>query len=167
MSTSSGSLLTTSPTATSSLLLGLATYGFLGGGNGLLFGGDLCTFEDNRGRPHVGCVGRVALVKERETPEASEGVGETVRLKWLAWERWRREGSIDLLPGLLSGAGLEVVEDRLMVRCREEKVELKSLEVEAMGPETDLFEDTTESLLEERFGMGTALWETLLVDADG
>jgi len=54
------------------------------------------------------------------------------------------------------GTELEVAEDRLVVRCREAKVELKSLEVEAIGPETDLFEDTTESLLEERFGIGSA-----------
>ena len=128
----------------------------------------MCTFEDNRGRPHVGYVGRVLPAKERETTEASEGVGETVRLKWLAWEGCRREGSIDFLPGLLlSGTGLEVAEVRLMVRCREAKVELKSLDVAVMGPETDLFEDTTESLLEERFGMGIALWETLLVDVEG
>src|ERR1700761_1441038 len=80
MSTSSGSLLTTSPTATSSLLLGLATYGFLGGGSsGLLFGGDLCMLEDGRGgQPHVGRVDREAPEKEREAPGASEGVGETV-----------------------------------------------------------------------------------------
>jgi len=122
--------------------------------------------EDGRGgRPQVGRVVREAPEKERETPETSEGVGETVRLKWLAW---RREGSIDLLPGSLVGtAELEVVEDRLVVRCREAKVELNSLEVEAMGPETDRFEDTTESLLEERFGMGSAWRGTLLADIEG
>jgi hypothetical protein len=53
--------------------------------------------------------------------------------------------------------GPSAVDDRLMVRCREANVELKSLEDEAIGPETDLFVDTTESLLEERFGMGLAL----------
>ena len=77
--------------------------------------------EDGRGgQPHVGRVDREAPEKEREAPGASEGVGETVRLKWLAWEGWRREGSMDLLTGLLAGtAELEVVEDRLVVRCRE------------------------------------------------
>jgi hypothetical protein len=63
--------------------------------------------------------------------------------------------------------GLETVEDRLVVRCREENVELKSLEDEAIGPETDLFVDTTESRLEERFGMGSALGRTLLLDVEG
>ena len=46
------------------------------------------TIEDGKGdrdgRPRVGCVGGVALEKEREWPEASDGVGETVRLKWLS-----------------------------------------------------------------------------------
>ena len=42
-------------------------------------------------------------------------------------------------------SGLETVDGRLMVRWREAKVGLKSLEVEAVGPETDLFVDMTES----------------------
>jgi hypothetical protein len=53
--------------------------------------------------------------------------------------------------------GPEAVEVRLIVRCREANVELKSLEDEAIGPETDLLVDTTESLLDERFGMGSGL----------
>jgi hypothetical protein len=52
--------------------------------------------------------------------------------------------------------GLETVDDRLMVRCRDANVELKSLEVELIGPETDLFVDMTESRLAERFGVGSA-----------
>ena len=36
-----------------------------------------------------------------------------------------------------------------------------------MGPEVDRFEDTTESLLEERIGMGSALRGTLLADVEG
>jgi len=67
----------------------------------------------------------------------------------------------------LLGTEFVVVELRLIVRCREAKVELKSLEVEAIGPETDLFDDTTESLLKERVGTGSALWVTLLVDVEG
>jgi hypothetical protein len=51
----------------------------------------------------------------------------------------------------------EPVEVMLVVRCREANVELKSLEDDAIGPETDLLVDTTESLLEERFGIGSAL----------
>jgi hypothetical protein len=55
--------------------------------------------------------------------------------------------------------GLEAVEFRLVVRCREANVELKSLEDEPIGPETDRLLDTIESLLEQRFGtgMGSAL----------
>ena len=49
------------------------------------------------------------------------------------------------------------MEVMLVVRCREANVELKSLEDDAIGPETDLLVDTTESLLEERFGIGSAL----------
>jgi hypothetical protein len=51
----------------------------------------------------------------------------------------------------------ETVDDRLIVRCREANVELKRREDEAIGPETALLVDTTESRLEERFGMGSAL----------
>lgn len=52
-------------------------------------------------------------------------------------------------------AGLEAVEFRLIVRCREANVELKSLEEdEPIGPETDRLLDATESLLEQRLGMG-------------
>jgi hypothetical protein len=52
------------------------------------------------------------------------------------------------------GPEAEAVEFRLVVRCREANVELKSLEDEPIGPETDRLLDTTESLLEQRFGMG-------------
>ena len=162
MSTSTGSLLTTSPTATSSLLFGLATYGFLEGIGGLLI---LCGVDFRRfgnggsggGGPQLGN-SRRAPETERETTDTSEGVGEATRIAWLARGGCGCDGSIELLPaaGLLE-LGLETVDDRLIVRCREANVELKSLEVEAIGPETDLFVDTTESRLAERFGVGSAL----------
>ena len=50
--------------------------------------------------------------------------------------------------------GLEAVEFRLVVRCRDANVELKNLEDEPIGPETDRLLDATESLLEQRFGIG-------------
>ena len=61
------------------------------------------------------------------------------------------------------------MEDKLVVRCREANVELKSLEDDAIGPETDLLVDTTESRLEDRlgFGTGSALLETLRLDVEG
>ena len=133
--------------------------------------GDLGGFEgkDNRGgRPHVGSVERGgAPEKERETPDASEGVGEAASLVLPTRERWRREGSTDFLPELLLGTEFGAVEDRLIVRCREANVELNSLEDEAIGPDTDLLEDTTESRLEHRFGMGGTFWDTFLLDAEG
>jgi hypothetical protein len=139
----------------------LATYGFLCGSGGLFLKGDLSGFEgkDNRGggRPHDGCVGRRGAEKEREATDATEGVGEVARLAWPARNGWRREGSTDFLPELL-GTEFEVVEDRLIVRCREANVELKSREDDAIfGPDTDLLVDTTESRLEDRFGMSGAL----------
>ena len=60
-----------------------------------------------------------------------------------------------------------IIELRLIVRCRETKVELKSLEVEAIGLETNLFNDTTESLLKEQVGTGSVLWVTLLINVEG
>lgn len=102
-------------------------------------------------------MGRREPKTEREIPDASEGVGETARLAWLARRGCGWDGSKGFLPPGLLAMGPSAVDDRLMVRCREANVELKSLEDEAIGPETDLFVDTTESLLEERFGMGLAL----------
>jgi hypothetical protein len=158
MSTSSGSLFTTSPTATSSLLLGLATYGFLGGRDGLLCGFDLRALDDGSGGggPQLGTDGRRAPETERAT-DTTEGVGEAARLRLLARAECGWDGSIDfLLLGLLALV-FETVDDRLMVRCREANVELNRREDEAIGPETALLVDTTESRLEERFGMGSAL----------
>lgn len=153
MSTSSGSLFTTSPTATSSLLFGFATYGFLGGRDGLLCGFDLRALDDGSegGGPHLGTDGRRAPETERAT-DTTEGVGEPARLGLLA-----RDGSIDFLLVELLPLVFETVDDRLIVRCREANVELKRREDEAIGPETALLVDTTESRLEERLGMGSAL----------
>jgi len=139
------------------LLFGLATYGFLDGSGGLLLGGTFCAFGDGSGggRPHVGYEGRREPEAERETTDAFEGVGETARLKWLARRGCGWASSSGFLPPGLLAMGLEVVEFRLIVRCREANVELKSLEDEPIGPETDRLLDTTESLLEQRFGMGT------------
>ena len=50
--------------------------------------------------------------------------------------------------------GLEAVEFRLVVRCRDANVELKNLEDEPIGPETDRLLVATEILLEQRFGIG-------------
>lgn len=173
MSTSTGSLLTTSPTATSSLLFGLATYGFLEEGIGgllILCGVDFRRFDDEDsegGGPQLGN-GRRAPETERETVDTSEGVGEAARLALIARSGCGWEGSIDLLlaAGLLE-LGLETVDERLIVRCREANVELKSLEVDAIGPETDLFVDTTESRLAERFGVASALWGAFLLGVEG
>jgi hypothetical protein len=63
--------------------------------------------------------------------------------------------------------GLETVDDRLVVRCREANVELNSLEDDAIGPETDRLMDMTESRLEERFGTGSAFGGTRLLDVEG
>src|SRR6266851_871796 len=117
MSTSAGSLLTTSPTATSSLLFGLATYGFLGGCGSLLCGVD---FDGRRGSggggPQLGRDGRRWPETERETPDTLEGVGEAARLVWLARGRRGWDGSIDFLPAELLALGLETVDERLVVR---------------------------------------------------
>ena len=159
MSTSWGSLLTTSPTATSSLLFGLATYGFLGGRDGLLCGVNLRALDDGSGggRPQLGNDGRRAPETERAT-DTTEGVGEAARLGLLSRADCGWGGSIDFLPvGGLLALVFETVDDRLIVRCREANVELKRREDEAIGPETALLVDTTESRLEERFGMGSAL----------
>ena len=106
ISTSSGRLLTTSPTATSSLLFGLATYGFLGGSDALFFGVNFCGFDDGigrgGGRPHVGYEGLRVPKTERErkceTPDTSEGVGETVRLVWPLRRGCGWDGSSGFLP---------------------------------------------------------------------
>ncbi|KAI0291728.1 hypothetical protein BC826DRAFT_470952 [Russula brevipes] len=114
ISTFSGSLLTTSPTATSNLLFGLATYGFLAGSGGLL-GGNLWVGSGG-GRSRYD--GRRAPLPERETKDAFEGVGETARLVWLGRGGSGCDGSNGvLLPSGLLELGLETVEDRLVVRC--------------------------------------------------
>lgn len=87
---STGSLFTTSPTATSNLFFGFAIYGFLGLAVGILEGGDLCCCagKDSRGaRPHVECVvgarGRLRLERPVERPverPASEYAGELARV---------------------------------------------------------------------------------------
>ena len=75
---------------------------------------------------------------EGKTTDTLEGVGEAACLTWIERRGCGWDGSIDLLlaAGLLE-LGLETVDGRLMARWREAKVELKSLEVEAIGPETD------------------------------
>jgi hypothetical protein len=158
MSTSSGSLLTTSPTATSSLLFGLATYCFLGGCDGLLCGFDLLALNDRSGGggPQLGRDDRRAPETERAI-DTTEGVGDAARLGSPARVECGWNGSTDFLPARLLALLFEIVDDRLIVRCREANVELESREDEPIGPETDLLVDTTESRLEERFGMGSAL----------
>lgn len=83
MSTWVGKLFTTSPTATSSLFFGFATYAFRGRG-GALGGGDRGVDEkDRRGaRPNVEpgreeFVERDRGLKDREPVDVSDGVGET------------------------------------------------------------------------------------------
>jgi len=82
--------------------------------------------------------GRRAPETEGKITDTLEGVGEAVCLTWIERRGCGWDGSIDLLlaTGFL-GLGLETVDGRLMARRREAKVELKSLEVEAIGPETD------------------------------
>ena len=114
---------------------------------------DLRALDDGSGGggPQLGNASLRAPETERAT-DTTEGVGEAARLGLLARAECGWDGSIDfLLVGLLALV-FETVEDRLVVRCREANVELKSREVEASGPETDLLVDTTESRLEERFG---------------
>ena len=94
---------------------------------------------------------------------------EAAHLRLLTCIECRWDGSIDLRPaGLLALVfETETVDDMLMVRCCEANMELKSWEDKAIGPETDLLVDSTESQLEERFGMGSALREALLFDVEG
>ena len=60
-----------------------------------------------------------------------------------------------ILPTKLLAMGLEAVEFRLVVRCRDANVEPKNpdSEDEPIGPETDRLLDATESLLAR-----TAIW---------
>lgn len=106
----------TSPTATSSLLLGFATYFFLGGGACFLgvtvLGTDPSEYLGVRDQVDVEAEeDREGLMTEREYEEASDTLGDAVR-----W--WEGTGRPD---GRRGGPWVEGV--KLVVRWRDENVE--------------------------------------------
>lgn len=150
-----GNLLTTSPTATSSLFFGLGTYsvlggGFLGGVNIVGRGNDCLGARDHVDIDEVERAGtpldlELHPEKERvcncEKDEASEKVGDAVHFV--------RPVSALGLAGVptvrLTGvADEETSDDKLVVRCRDANVELEGFEDEGViGPETDRAEEDT------------------------
>ncbi len=164
-----GSLLMTSPTATSSLFFGLATYGFLAGrcDDPLTDGGDfgLAVNERRGARPHVPSDEggrarfRLDLPCERfrlDLPceyDASENAGETVRAP--VWARGRDEDVEGrgrfTMGGVTNDDAFEVT---LLVRCLDENV-VPNSDVELppeldIGPETEREDDATDMRLELR-----------------
>jgi hypothetical protein len=81
-----------------------------------------------------------------DNEEKSGKVGDAIRLAWLACDR-ESEGVPTLcLTGVTNE--VEVVEDKLLVRWRDEKVEMAGFdEVDDIGPDTDLLEDTLDRRL--------------------
>ena len=157
---STGSLFTTSPTATSSLFFGFATYGFLGLAVGMREGGDLCCVgNDKRGaRPHVDCEldvegrGRLRLDLPVDRP-ASEYAGELARVPPVC-ARGRDSDPVDGSGRLgMGGVASELFEVVLFVRCLDENVVPYSdplLFEPDMGPETERDEEAIDIRLELR-----------------
>lgn len=140
-----GSLLTTSPTATSSLLLGFAMYVFLG--CGIFFWG--VEPLGSVPREYLGARDQVDVEVEardgfkRETDEVSETLGEPVRLGGFVAVR-ERNGVPEVRR-----IGLAVEPVKLVVRCREAKVEPNS-ENPPDGPDTEREEDRLDNWLSGR-----------------
>jgi hypothetical protein len=142
-----GSLLTTSPTATSSLLLGSAMYVFLDATGAFLCGVEPRGIVDNEGR---GARDQVDIdVDEREGPrteceyvEESEKRGDPLRLLCPVCARE--------LKGVPEGrlTGVEVDAERLVVRCRDANVE--PCKENPSGPDTDRLVDMLDIWLDGR-----------------
>lgn len=127
-----GSLLMTSPTATSSLLLGFATYFFLGGGaffGGVtVFGTGVSEYLGARDQVDVEVVeDREGLMTDREYEEASDTLGDAVLWEGRATPEERRGGT--LVEGVM-----------LVVRCRDANVEPGT-----RGPDKERFDETFDS----------------------
>jgi hypothetical protein len=146
--------LTTSPTATSSLFFGLATYCFFG---------CLCLGRggDDVGRFGNGCRGARAQVDvdvvddlegvfaDRDRDEISEKVGELLLIERPDIARGR-EVTRSFVE-LFKDTGTSLFELKLAVRCRDAKVELYSLAfVTTNGPDTDRLDE--DDLLGDRCG---------------
>lgn len=126
-----GSLLMTSPTATSSLFFGFATYFFLGGAaffGGVAFGSAANEYLGARAQVDVDPEEeREGVRTEREYEEASDTLGDAVRWEGTGRPEGRRGGP--LVEGV-----------KLVVRWRDENVEPC-----ITGPDIERLEDTLDS----------------------